>query len=358
MINQSLIIASFINFFTCSAVAFYAFVKNPYSRVNRTWGILSFFVGIMCIGWGMIIASNNLTQANFWLKVCFLGGFFIPSAFLDFVYTFLSIDKRGLIKFSYLISAIFFILYLLGYTVNLDYNPVLGFYWWKARFLYHLYAIHLILAVTYGVYLLYKKLLISQGVKKSQVLYVLLASFLGFSSGSTALLPAYNTSIIPFGLYPFFLYPLIIAYAMVKYRLMDISIVIRKGLVYSITIGFFTGIYISAIFLFGQFLQGLTGEAYLFLILLSIIVFAIAFQPLKNHIQTQIDRLFFKDKYNYYKTLKELSFASASIIDLNALLRLISKTIVERIKIDKISIYTLDRDSMTFSLKESYIKEG
>ena len=146
-------------------------------------------------------------------------------------------------------------------------------------------------------------------------------------------------------------------YAIFKTHILDITFLIRKGLVYSLVIGLFTGIYISAIFLFGQFLQDLAGGTYLFLILLSIIIFAIAFQPLRDHVQIQIDRLFFKEKYNYQKILRELSHASASIIDLNILLKLISKTIVDRININGTSIYTVNKDGLIFELKESYIRE-
>ncbi|MFC1571305.1 histidine kinase N-terminal 7TM domain-containing protein [Candidatus Margulisiibacteriota bacterium] len=357
MVRLSLVIAAFLGALTCLSVAFYAIIKNPRSQVNRAWGILSFFVGIMCIGWAMILSSNNLAQAHLGLNICFLGGFFVPSAFLDFVFTFLGKDKRRLIKGSYLLSFILWLLFLAGYSASINYKPALGIYYWEQNYSYHFYPVHLFFSAVYGEYLLYKELARSHGIKRNQILYLFSGSLIGFAAGSTSFLTAYNIPVIPFGLYTFFLYPLVIAYAMVRYRLMDISVVIRKSLVYSLVIGVFTGIYVAAIFLFGQFLQGLTGGAYLILILLSIIIFAIALQPLRNHLQTQIDKLFFKEKYNYQKTLKDLSHASTSIISLPALLSLVSKSIVDRIKIEKTSIYVFNPNSLTFNLKESYIKE-
>jgi hypothetical protein len=354
MINQSLIIATFIGFFTSSAVAFLAFVLNPRNPVNRAWARLSFFVGILSIGWGMLIASNNLSQAEFWLKICFLGGFFVPTTFLDFVYSFLSIKDRRPVNYSYLLSSGFMIAFLLGYIVDIAYKPAIGIYWWGPKFPYHFYVLQLVVSASLGIYLLYKRWLVSHGIMKTQLLYLFVASFLGFASGSTGFLPAYFP-ILPFGFYPFFLYPLVVAYAIVRYRLMDISIVIRKSLVYTLIIGLFTGIYLSAIFLFGQALQGLAGGAHQVLVLSLIIGFAVAFQPLKITLQKQIDKIFFKEKYNYQKTLKELSQAAASIIELNELLKLISKNIVDRLKIDQMSVYIIDQNTRAYNLKEKTV---
>jgi hypothetical protein len=340
--------------FICTAVALYAFVNNPKNKINITWGILSLFVGLLSFGWGMIIASNDLGQANFWLKITFLGGFFIPSAFLDFVYRSLLIKRRELIATSYLVSIALFIIYLFGFVAYIKFDPVLGFFWWKGKFLYNFYVFHLLLAATYGEYLLYKELLKSYGVRKAQILYLVAATLIGFFGGATVFLPAYDVPIIPFGVYLFPLYPVVVMYAIVKYRLMDISFVIRKGLVYSLTLGIFTGVYISGIFFFGQVLRGLTIGASWLLPLVAIITFSVLFQPLNNYIQARIDRLFFKEKYNYQKTLKELSQAAAALADIDNLLHKISRTIVDRIKIDQCSIYCYDRANLAFRPKEAY----
>lgn len=357
MINLSLIIASFISVFTCAGVASYAFIKNPRNQAIVAWGILSIFVGFLSLGWGMIIATNDIIQVNLWLKICFLGGFFIPSAYLYFIHIFLAIKNKKLIISSYLVSLIFLILFLKGLTVSLRFDPILGFIWWKAKFLYNLYVLHLMFAALYGGYLLYRELMKNQGMRRKQILYLLAASVLGFAGGITVFLPVYGVPIIPFGIYLFPLYPLVVAYAIVKFRLMDISFVIRKSLVYTMVVGLFTGMYISSILFIGLFLQRITGGTYFALTFFMMIVFALVFQPLKDLVQTQIDKQFFKEKYDYQKTLKELSHAAASIIDLNILLKLVTKTIVERINISRTSIYMLDSKSSAFVLKKDYIRK-
>ena len=306
----------------------------------------------------MIIASRSLRDADLWLKVCFIGGFFVPSAYLHFVYAFLSRKDHKLVAMSYLVSIVSIILFLEGFTVYLGFDQTLGFIWWRAKILYDLFILHLMSSAVYGGFLLYKELKKTQGARKGQIYYLLVASILGFAGGVTVFLPAYDIPLVPFGIYPFFFYPLVVAYAIIKYRLMDISFVIRKSLVYTMVIGLFTGMYISVIFFLGQFLQRLTGGAYFTLIFIIVIIFALILQPLKEFVQTYIDRWFFKSKYDYQKTLKELSHASASIINLDVLLKLVTRTVVERLNIDSTSIYVLENGSSVFALKgESLLRK-
>ena len=341
MIRLSLIIAAFLGFFTSSTVASYAFIKNPLSRINRSWGALSFFVGLMSIGWGMLIYSNNIPQASFWLKICFLGGFFIPSTFLGFVYAFLLKDDRTLVKYSYLISAIFFILFICGYSVDLAYNTDLGFYWWKARALYHLYIVQIILTVVYGLILLCKKLLISHGTAKNQIMYVFIASVLGLSSGFTAFLPAYNIPIFPIGLYPFFIYPLVVAYAITKHHLMDISVVISRTIAELSSVALLGSIYVGLVMLYRNNISVDIGIPFIAWTILYGILVGQTQQRFRFFIQTSSDKVFLKGKYDYYKELSEISSRISRSLLIENIIQTLHKAFYEVIEVSNPRIYLI-----------------
>lgn len=356
MIRQLLIIAAFLGFFTSTAVASYAFINNPRNNINIAWAALSFFVGFTSFGWGMLIISKDIAHAAYWLNICFFGGFFIPSSFLHFVYSFLGKKSKTLVMWSYFASSIFFILFLLNHIAYPEYVQAVGFYWWRVKWLYNAYVLHLVSAALFGLFLFYNESLKIHGLKKIQLLYLIFASALGFSSGATVFLPAYGIPMIPFGIFPFFIYPLVVAYAMVKFRLMDVIVVVRKGLVYSLTIGTIAGLYVSVILVFGRVLQGMTQGAYFSLILFLIIVFAVAFQPLLNLTQQLIDKLFFKSKYEYQQTLKSFSSLSTSIIQLDVLAKTIIEKVTEVIKVDGASILIINLGSNNFDV--AYKKGG
>src|SRR5205823_7464025 len=72
------------------------------------------------------------------------------------------------------------------------------------------------------------------GPRKNQIKYFFLATVVGFSCGTTCFLPVFGIDVYPILNFTVPLYPIIMTYAIARYRLMDISIVIHKGLAYSL----------------------------------------------------------------------------------------------------------------------------
>jgi signal transduction histidine kinase len=242
-----------------------------------------------------------------------------------------------------MLSIILFLVYLSGAFAFAAYIPELGIFWWKAKPIYHIYVMHLFAAAIYGEMLLYRAYKISSGIKKNQILYLFWASALGFACGATGFLPIYFP-ILPLGFLLFYVYPLIILYAMVRYRLMDVRIIIRKGLAYSISIAIFTALYLIFILFLGQLLQTRVGYDPFIVGGVFIFVFAFAFQPLKDRIQDFIDNRFYKSKYSYQNMLKHLSQYAVSVIELDKLLKLVSGKVKDIMKLEGAAILIEEKD--------------
>lgn len=203
------------------------------------------------------------------------------------------------------------------------------------------------------IYILSKEYIIATGMKKLQIKYILPATIVGYFGGCMNFFLWYDIPIPPYPHALVAVYAFLMTYAIFRTHILDINLIFRKTILYSILIGLITGVYVSAIFLFGQLLQGLTGGAYLIITLVSIFIFALLFQPIKNYAQIYIDKLFFKDKYNYQETLKHLSEAATTIIDLNALLKLTCTTIVKKVKVEQAYFYLFDKKTKAYLLKEA-----
>lgn len=87
-------------------------------------------------------------------------------------------------------------------------------------------------------------------------------------------------------------YCFIFTYAVLKHQIMGLEIVFRKGLLYSTLITIFTCIYLSIIFLSEWLFRGILGYKSIFLSLLSAVILALLFNPIKNKIQYLIDKMF------------------------------------------------------------------
>src|SRR6185295_3664989 len=98
------------------------------------------------------------------------------------------------------------------------------------------------------------------------------------------------------GYIPLALIPLSLAYAVVKHRLMDVELIFRRTLVFVLALAAIVGVSLLSVNLF----QALTSdqEPHVTIIaILSTVLVALLFSPVKNRIQETIDRLLFRERY-------------------------------------------------------------
>ena len=123
----------------------------------------------------------------------------------------------------------------------------------------------------------------------------------------------------PFDLLANVLNALLIAYAILRYQLLDISVVIRKGLVYSIpTVTIGIGYFLLLSLTFNLFDVGLGYQFFVLSLFLAAIT-ALVVQPLRDKLQAAVDRLFFREKYDSGLMLQRLSQTAATMLDIDRL---------------------------------------
>jgi hypothetical protein len=128
----------------------------------------------------------------------------------------------------------------------------------------------------------------------------------GFSGGITYFLPMFGIKIYPFGNFTIPLYSLISTYAILRYRLMDINVVIKKALIYSLSAGILTSFFVIVILIATDFLSDLIGISSFTITVIAALSIAVLFNPLKNKIQSVLDRTFFIKTYDYYSAIQRI----------------------------------------------------
>jgi hypothetical protein len=265
---------------TSSLFGLFVFAKGWNKKVNLTLALYAQSVALWSFAYFMretAVAENVL----FWTRISHTGAIFIPIFFLHFITYFLDAagQNRIVLGLGYLVCVWFSILNPTSYFIA----GVLPK--WDAKLhivpgpFYILFALFFFTYICYGLFLLFSHYRKTTGLRKTQILYVLLAAVLGFGGGATSFLPTFEINIPTYANSMVFLYTMIAAYAILKHRLMDISFVIRKSLVYSILAGLFTGLYLVLILSVGKLFEGILRSSSVVPAIIVILFVAVGTQP-------------------------------------------------------------------------------
>jgi hypothetical protein len=115
--------------------------------------------------------------------------------------------------------------------------------------------------------------------------------------------------------------PISIGIAILRYRLYDIDIIINRTLVYGSLTAILAGVYFGSVTATQALFSILTDQQELpqVVVVTSTLLIAALFNPLRQRIQSFIDRRFYRRKYDARKTLEAFSAKLRDVTDLNAL---------------------------------------
>jgi hypothetical protein len=119
--------------------------------------------------------------------------------------------------------------------------------------------------------------------------------------------------------------------AVLRYRLYDIDLIIRKTLQYSLLTLLLALVYFGSVLLLQSMFESLTGQESPVVIVISTLAIAALFNPLRQWVQNFINRRFFRRKYDAEQTLANFAAVARDEVDMEnltaVLLEVVEKTI-------------------------------
>jgi len=148
--------------------------------------------------------------------------------------------------------------------------------------------------------------------------------------------------------------PLAFGYAIFKYQLMDVSVVIRNTITYGTATITILAIYFLIVYFLGQTISKAIGTEYQGIIAgAAFIIFAIVFQSTKNRFQDFLTQRFYPEQFAYQKVLVSFSNEVSTLIGLDNILDSMKKTYVDGLKLKAFAILLMDRESGKMRLVRS-----
>ena len=117
----------------------------------------------------------------------------------------------------------------------------------------------------------------------------------------------------------FALIPAAIGAAILRYRLYEIDLIIRRTLVYAVLVGALAAVYLGGITAIGWLLRDVAGQSSALAVTVSTLAVAAAFQPLRRRIQLSVDRRFFRRGYDAQAAVAGFSSRLREQVDLDAI---------------------------------------
>jgi hypothetical protein len=133
--------------------------------------------------------------------------------------------------------------------------------------------------------------------------------------------------------------PVTIGIAILRYRLWDIDLIIRKTLQYTLLTGLLVLVYFSSVVLLQSLFETFTGQRSPVVIVFSTLAIAALFNPLRTRIQAFIDRRFFRQKYDSERTLAHFAMVARDEVDLDRLTSELLAVVANTMQSESVSLW-------------------
>ena len=289
------LVATLINF----VVIYFTLFKSTWNTRNLALFLMS-LLGVTWYGGFFILLNVNKDMVLDVARFAKLAPALYPTVFALFYFDFIKIRK-----FKFWLASIMLVCILAAYTlifhtplyINGLYEYPWGYYPKAAAgeivMLFFSIFLALFLIIKFWFYMkAYSGELSS--IEHNRMRYVFYSLFF-----TTLIiidyLPTCGINVYPFiGSFSYILFIIILAYATIKHKLLDIDIILKKGIAYSMLVSIVTLLYFLIIFFLELMFRDVIGYKSIPITTLIICFFILIFQPLKNRIQFLVDKLFFK----------------------------------------------------------------
>ena len=332
------VIPPLLGFIVLLGLALVSLLRGGGKRTNILFAGICLLGALLNADMALVsIVSDERLALRVDRTVHFFFVFSIP-IYIRFVHAFLGIRGRRWLEVPAWLLSIAFLtivptdLYLSGFHYY-SFGRIA-----RAGVLFHLFSATVAFTVIYCLAVLYRAMKESaDNHQRNRIKYIF--GGLGFSALLLAftILPVSGVPVYPLGNFSF-IPAIFLAFGVLKYDLLDIGALIRRGTVYFLLTGILTALYILVIFLFHTFfLSTGSGDSFVLSLVLALII-VLLFTPLRERVQSLIDHLFFRGRYDYRELLREISGKMASILSISQIRGLLLNVIHDALQVERASL--------------------
>ena len=353
--SQWYVIPPLLGFIVLLCIALISLLRGGRTRTNVL------FAGICLLGAffnAEVAVVSLLSDESLALRVdrvVHLFFVFSVPVYIGFVHAFLGIRGRRWLEIAALLFSVAFL------TVIPTDLYISGFHYYffgriaRAGTLFHLFSAAVFFTVVYCQVILYREMgKTADNSRKNRIKYIFWG--IGFSGLLLAftILPVSGIPLYPLGNFSF-IPAVVLAFGVLKYDLLDFGHLFRRGTVYFLLTGILTVLYVLIIFLFHSLFFSGGGDPFVLSLVLALVI-VLLFNPLRRQVQSLIDRLFFRGRYDYRQLLREISGRMASLLSLPQIRELLIGAITDALQVEEVTLVMVEGDG--FRLYDKRTADG
>jgi len=338
------VVSSLLGFIVLSGIAVVSVLRGGRRRTNILFAGICMLGALLNADVALVAILPNERLALYVDRTVHLFFVFSIPIYISFVHEFLEIrSRRWLQNTAWLVSAVFLMTVPTGLYIS-------GFNYYffgriaRAGPLFNIFSVVTAFTVLYCLTVLYGALKrTADNVRRNRIKYIFGGLGLSAFLLCFTVLPVMGVPVYPLGNFSF-IPALFLAFGVLKYDLLDIGTLIRRGTAYFVLTGILTALYVLLIFLFNSFFISTFGSNSLILSLLLALVIVLLFNPLRELVQKLIDRIFFRGSYDYHGLLRKVSGQLASLLNLEQIKKLIIDEITESMRVERVLLIIKDNN--------------
>ncbi|HEX9871988.1 MAG TPA: ATP-binding protein [Candidatus Tectomicrobia bacterium] len=326
-------------------LAVLVFSRQPRSLPNQTFAL--FVLTVVAWAFAVQLLYAGTATASIWYKrLPFVAASLIGSSFAIFCEAFPDLKRLGGSR------SIWIFLGMGALVAGLSFTPLVvhdasitetGGIQPQYGPLYPLFGIFTIATFGYGIGRLSRKWWAARGRHRLQIQYLWLGLCWAIGGGTITnlLIPALTGSSRLSFYGPYFSLFLIglTAHAIIRHRLMDIRLIIRQSVTYSLSAGAAVGIIWGLLIIMDTGLGVTFESSSAFLPLMIGVAGAIVFHPVRTLTQYLFDRYCFRQEYDFRQAIRAISQVFASLLRIDPLCEHLSTFILKTLQVEEVAVY-------------------
>jgi len=304
----------------CLALLIVLMISGKRHIARRPFSVFLFFMAL----WGFFIfmmrASPDMAGALLWEKFVFWAILTASLFFYRFTISLTGAKPKKKVLYP-LYLAYFTLLGLI--PTGLVVNGMQMMWYGKAPLIGPLFFLYVL--CVYTPIVLSLRILIRRW-RKSRIIderiraqYIIVGIATMLIGGTTDYLPSLGISMYPLGIIGNILFCVAATTAMLQNNLLEMKVVIRKLVTYSLTSVLIFCVIGSFIFLLSRFVPNFTSPGTLTITIVAVFIAASLFQPVLSRLQRIVDRWFYRERFGHIQTLRRFNQETKGDLDLEQL---------------------------------------